>query len=164
MIVAIVVAFFVGVVAVSIIIVILAVKLLDKGLDALDALILRHSIPCRPSRLETCNQIRDCRRYSKPEINPPNNFVYPHSIPYKIRILLITMSQRNSPFKEALTEGGSKNQFCQKNDAKPNKKSSRYLAGYPPVKHMVSILDRLKRAVNQSGKEPRNTLLTGFSY
>jgi hypothetical protein len=81
LIVAVIVLFFIAVMAVSIIVVILAVKLLDKGLDALDALLLWHSIPRRPSRLETCNQIRDSRRYSKIEINRPNNFVYPHGIP-----------------------------------------------------------------------------------
>lgn len=149
-----IVLFFIGVVAVSTIVVILAVKLLDKGLDALDELLLWHSIPRRPSRLETCNHIRDSRRYSKTEINPPNNFVYPHGIPYRIRIILIAMSQRNSPFKKAFTKFGVKNQLCQKNNAKTDEKSSRYLTGCPPIKHMASILYRLRRRVNQSGKEP----------
>lgn len=145
------VIFAVGCVTISTIIVVSVVNLVDKGLDALDALILRHSVPRPTSRLETTNHIRDSRGYSKPKINLTKSLINSHRIPYEIRKFLIAMSQGNSPFKNIRE---IEEQLCQKNNAKTNEESSRYLTGCPPVKHMVGILDRLKRIVNHSGTEP----------
>lgn len=155
------VIFIVGCVTISTIIVVSVVNLVDKGLDALDALILRHSVLCPPSRLETTNQIRNSRGYSKPEINDTKSLIDSHSIPYEIHKLLIAVDQGNSPFKNVRE---IKKQLYQKNNTEANEKSPRYLTGCPPVKHMVRILDRLKRRVNQSGKEPSQSIKSGTCW
>jgi len=148
------VIFIVGCVTISTIIVVSVVNLVDKGLDALDALILRHSVLCPPSRLETTNQIRDSRRYGKPKINPPDNVVYTQNVPYIIRIFWIVLHPRNKPSKVVLTQAGANNHFYPKDNPKTNQKSFRYFTSFPPVKHIRTIVNKLRRRVNHSGTEP----------
>jgi hypothetical protein len=148
------VIFIVGCVTLSALIVVGVVNLVDKGLDKLDTLTLRHSITHPASRLKTTNQIRDSRRYGKPKINPPNNVVYMQNVPYIIRILWIILYPRNNPSKVALAQAGVKNHLYPKDNPKTNEKSPRYLTSFPPVKHISTIVNKLRRRVNESGKEP----------
>jgi hypothetical protein len=148
--------FVVGCVAISTVIVLGIVTLLDKGLDALDALILRHSIPSRPSssHLPATNQIRERRGYKETEIRPTNDVIQSHEIPHTVGHILIAMAHQNGPFQKALAKIRAKDECRQENNSETNKKSLGYRTDFFPIKHLGNIVGRLRRHVNQSGKEP----------
>jgi hypothetical protein len=148
-----VVAFFIGVVATSIIIVTIIDKLFFKGLDALDGLIKRRSVP--PSSLFTAsNECGYERGDSKTKINPTNSPIYPHKTRYEIDQSLVITTHRNSPFKETHAQRRYKNNYRNKDNRENLKSFFGYFKYFVPVRHIGSIVNRLRRAVNQSGKEP----------
>ena len=150
------VAFLAGVVAVSIIIVITLVNLLDKGLDALDSLILRHSAPSHPPpfRLTTSNQIGEKRGYSKAKIDPTNIWVYFHKTINEIHHSLIVGIPRNNLFKKLLGWVYTQEDCHRKNNTETNETDFRYSNRFVPIKHIRSIVNKLRRGVNHDYTEP----------
>jgi len=147
------VIFIVGVVAISTIVVTIIEKLFFKGLDELDALIQRRSVPS-PSLFTTSNHSGYERENSKTKINPTNSPVYSHKIPYEISQPSIITTHRNSPFKETHTERRYKNHYRNKNNRENLKSFFGYFKHSVPISHIGSIVNWLRRRVNQSGKEP----------
>jgi len=134
------VVFIVGCVATSITI----LNLLDKCLDVLISH-LKHS----PSRAS--NSIEYVRGHSNYETSHSQVSIQPHISPQKIIHTAITRFSNNI-FKITLTKTGGP---CQNSDTQgSNKNSFGYLKGCVPIKHIGNIVDRLRRRVNQSGKEP----------
>jgi hypothetical protein len=140
-----VVAFIVLIGGLGIIAVVIATtifSLLDKGLNAL---ILRR----RLSPLHLSNLIEYKGGYSNHDTNQTHNLIHPHISPYKAVQNLITWLGNNALkidkarkyYQKKDTEGGNKDYF-------------EYLKRFVPIKHIGSIVNRLRRSVNQSGKEP----------
>jgi hypothetical protein len=153
-----VVAFFIAVVAASIIIVTAIDRLFFRSLDALDGLIKRRSAP--PSSLFTSNEGRYKRGDSKTKINPSNSLVYPHKTHYEIDQQLIIAAHRNSPFKEIHAQRRYKNHHRNKNNRENLESPFGYFKHFVPIRHIRSIVNRLRGRVNESGKEPFSQDLT----
>jgi len=138
------IAFMGGALTVAVVIAVAVLHALDKGLDLVPRLI---RLPSSPTR----NPIEKIRYRSNYGANRSEVPVHPQISPQKIayglitrfgaKVLQVAVCNRRSP--------------CQNTDTKEqNEKYSRYPKCFVPVKHIVTIVDRLRRRVNQSGKEP----------
>lgn len=133
-----------GALMVSVLIAIAVLHVLDKGFDLVSRLIHPPSSPTS----NPIEYIRDCSNYGA---NQSKVRVHSQISLQKIadnliarfgtEILQRTICKRGSP--------------CQNRDTQEhNEKYSRYLKRFAPVKHLGTIVNWLRRRVNQSGKEP----------
>ncbi|MGD2065275.1 MAG: hypothetical protein PVI95_02380 [Dehalococcoidia bacterium] len=134
-----------GLLMVSVLIAIAILHVLDKSLDTVSRLVHPPSSP-------TSDPIEDVRRHGDYEATHSEVLVNSHISPQKVIQALITR-RSNNVIKTTLTETRSpcQNSYTQGH----NKNYSRYLKCFIPIKHIVSILNKLRRRVNESGKEPR---------
>jgi len=138
--------FFVGCVLLALVIVLLLVKLLDKGLDAL-AEHLNPNAVTRP--LNTSDHIGYDRADSKSQINFAHIWVYFHKAFDEVHHKLIVTALRNSLLKKDLGRLYGHEYCHEENNTTSNKYEPRYSERLVPIKHLATIVNWLRRSVNQ---------------
>lgn len=131
-----------GLGVISVVIAITIFNLLDKGLDAL---ILRRRLS--PHHLS--NLIEYKRGDSNQQINQTYNSIHPHISPYKtIQNLMTWLGNNTFKINEV-------RKYHQKKDTEgDNKDYFEYFKRFVRIKHIRSIVNKLRRGVNHDYTEP----------
>lgn len=145
------VMFFVGCVVLAIIIVLLLIRLLDKGLDALVEHLRPHAIS---GPLNTSDHIGYKRANSKPSIDFTDIWVYSHEAFDEVHHKLIITMLHNKLTKKHLSRFYSDKHRHEEDNTTNNKHKPRYLECLVPIKHIKTIVAKLRKLVNKNGKEP----------
>jgi len=144
-----------GVVALSVTIAIIILHLVDKGLDRL-ILHLKHH-PLRAS-----NPIKYVRGYSNHKATQGKVSVHSQINLHKIIQIFIARSGKHVLQSTICNRRSTR----QNGDTqRHNKDCPRYLKCFVPIKHIRTIVDWLRKRVNQTGKEPlRQRMVTQLVY